>query len=101
MVTAWRGIDSWWATPAIVAAMLACCVSSSTDWCVDAAEQPDPASAGTMTGARLRTARYVPAAAATSRLVTMTTRRLGFKRRGRGWLGRLLGTCRSYRRDRA
>ena len=57
MVTASRGIDSWCATPAMVAAMLACCVSSRTDWCVAAAEHPDPVSTGTMTGARLRTAR--------------------------------------------
>ncbi len=57
MVTAARGIDCWCATPAIVDAMLACCVSSSTDWCPEAAEHPDPVSTGPMTGARLRTAR--------------------------------------------
>ena len=51
------GIDCWCATPAIVAAMLACCVSSNTDWCWAAAEHPDPISTGPMTGARLRTTR--------------------------------------------
>jgi hypothetical protein len=37
--------------------MLACCVSSNTDWSWAAAEHPDPISTGPMTGARLRTTR--------------------------------------------
>ena len=82
----------------MVAAMLPCCVSSSTDWCPEAAEQPDPVSTGSITGARARTARKIPAASTRATLAAMTVRRLAFLRCGGGWRGRLLGTSRSYRR---